>query len=213
MFQFIALLCLLPLCLASVTVRDLYGFKHDIKWACFYRTSTPIEGLNPAIWRLDQFKNLIMAGLNYNCAGCLCYTFDHRYPVSEVSHISAPSSRLIQTMSSLDNCQVLSYRVNLLKGSSEDVEYSDLRSQFGCDERTMDLFTAKNFRALREFEKYLLTEERREEIEQHYRDYVNGPYFLDPQTVNCDRQDYFQKLFGLAKQISDKINTIIGIVI
>ncbi len=177
---FLLLVGLLPLVLsASSAVREFYAFEHETKWACFYRSSTAIEGLNPAIWRLDQYKNLIMAGLNYNCSDCLCYTFDHRSPIGDVNHIDNPSQVLIKYMTSIDNCQVLSYRVNLLKGSNEDIGHSELLSQFGCDDRTMNILVAKNFRALCELEKYLLTADRKAEIEKHYRDYVNGPYFLN----------------------------------
>jgi hypothetical protein len=210
MIHFIALLCLLPLFLASNPLRNLYAFEHQTKWACFYRTSSAIEGLNPAIWRLDQYKNLIMAGLNYNCAGCLCYTFDHRFPVSEVSHLNSVSDDLVTAMTSIDNCQVLSYRVNLLKGSSEDVEFSSIRRQFGCDDRTMKFFFAKDFRALRELEKLLLTQERREEIEAHYKKYVEGPHFFNPETVQRDRRTYFQKLFAFADGIAKKVVLILG---
>lgn len=140
-----------------------------------------------------------MAGLNYNYDGVFFYTFDHRFPISEVSDISAPDRRLVQAMKSIENCQVLGYRVNLLKGSSEDVAYSSTMSQFGVDDRTTTILTAKKFSFLRKLEKYLLTAERRKEIETYYKNYVNGPHFLDPRTVKQDREDYFKKLFDLAQ--------------
>ena len=98
--------------------------------------------MDPAIWRRDQFGNLLMAGLNFNCKGCLCYTFDHRYPISNIGATKVVQS-IVDLMSSIDNCQALSFRANALKGSNDDADVTSVIDRFGCDRKTMLLLRIK----------------------------------------------------------------------
>ena len=178
---------------AWLKIRDQYLFDRETKWNCFYRTTTPVKGLDPAIWRHDQFGNLLMAGLNFNCKGCLCYTFDHRYPISEMGTIK-PSLKLAGLMSSIHNCQALSFRTNALKGSNEDQNIKSVVHRFGCDRKTMALFEDRDHMGARAIEKYYLSADRIEQIHQFYTNYVNGKSFLDPKTVNHSMEEYFKLL-------------------
>lgn len=189
----------------SNPLREKYSFDHDTKWNCFYRSSTPVKGLNPAIWRHDKFGSLIMAGLNYNCSGCLCYTFDHRIPLDALDKKPLPE-KLALAFSGIHNCQVLSYRANMMKGSNEDSAFPYDQAQFGCDRKTMALFAAKDYSVCRELERLLLTEDRRSEIEKHYRDYLQGPYFFDPEKVGRSHTKYFTTLFDNAEKLGKKIH-------
>lgn len=189
---------------AWLKIRNQYLFDRESKWDCFYRTTTPVKGLDPAIWRHDQFGNLLMAGLNFNCKGCLCYTFDHRYPISELGTIK-PTQKLIALMSSIHNCQALSFRTNALKGSNEDQDIQSVVNSFGCDRRTMALFENKDHMGARAIEKYYLSTERIEQIHQFYVNYVTGEAFLDPKTVNHSKDEYFKLLNKNAKNIEHEI--------
>lgn len=189
---------------AWLKIRDQYLFDRETKWNCFYRTTTPIKGLDPAIWRHDQYGNLLMAGLNFNCKGCLCYTFDHRYPISEMGTIK-PTPKLTALMSSIHNCQALSFRTNALKGSNEDQDIKSVVHRFGCDRKTMALFEDKDHMGARAIEKYYLTAERIEQIHQFYTNYVNGKVFLDPKTVNHSKEEYFKLLSKNAGIIENEI--------
>lgn len=199
---------------AWAKIRNIYAFDRQTKWDCFYRTTTPVKGLNPAIWRHDQFGNLLMAGLNYNCKGCLCYTFDHRYPISELGDIPATGT-LISLMSSIHNCQALSFRTNALKGSNEDNQVKSIINRFGCDSKTMSLFEDKDHMGARAIEKYYLSPERIEQFHQHYTDFVNGNNFLNPKSINQSKEEYFNLLNKNAEVIKQKIiseyNTIIAL--
>lgn len=178
---------------AWLKIRDQYLFDRETKWNCFYRTTTPVKGLDPAIWRHDQFGNLLMAGLNFNCKGCLCYTFDHRFPISELGTIT-PNEKLVALMSSIHNCQALSFRTNALKGSNEDQDIKSVVHRFGCDRKTMKLFEDKDHMGARAVQKYLLSEERIEQIHQFYTNYVSGSDFLDPRSVGNSKEEYFKLL-------------------
>mgnify|MGYP001809610542 CR=1 FL=1 len=189
---------------AWIEIRDKYLFDRETKWNCFYRTTTSVKGLNPAVWRYDQYGNFLLAGLNFNCKGCLCYTFDHRYPISAMGNIK-PTAKLIDLMSSIHNCQALAFRTNALKGSNEDQDIKSIVHRFGCDRKTMKLFEAKNNMGARAIEKYYLSSERIEQIHQYYINYLNGKDFLDPKTVNQSKNEYFKLLNKNAGIIENKI--------
>lgn len=185
-------------------IREAYAFDLETKVNCFYRTSTSVKGLDPAIWRRDQSGNLMMAGLNFNCKGCLCYTFDHRYPISNIKTSSIIDS-IVDLMSSIDNCQALSFRANALKGSNDDEDVTSIIDRFGCDSKTMALFEDKNYLGARAVERYLLSSERIEQIHQNYLNYLNGPDFLDPNDFQQSRNEYFKFLNAKSAIVSEKI--------
>lgn len=191
---------------AWLQIRDQYLFDRETKWKCFYRTTTSVKGLDPAIWRHDQFGNLLMAGLNFNCKGCLCYTFDHRFPISQLGTIK-PTDKLVALMSSIHNCQALSFRTNALKGSNEDQDIQSVITRFGCDRKTMKLFEDKDHMGARAIEKYYLSAERIEQIHKFYTDYVTGSDFLDPKSVNHSKEEYFKLLNRNAAIIARKIKS------
>ena len=190
-------------------IRDNFAFDRQTKWDCFYRTTTPVEGMDPALWREDQYGNLLMAGLNFNCKGCLCYTFDHRYPISSIGATKVPPS-ITYLMSSIDNCQALSFRTNALKGSNEDHEIGSIINRFGCDAKTMNLFTAKDYMGARAVQKYLFSVERIEQIHQFYTNYVTGSNFLDPKMVNASKENYFKYLNKQSEIITKKIDAFLA---
>lgn len=186
-------------------IRNFYAFDKDIKWDCFYRTTMPVNGLNPALWRQDQFGNLLMAGLNFNCEGCLCYTFDHRFPISNIGLTKANSE--IQTlMSSIHNCQALSFRTNALKGSNNDQDIKSIVRKFGCDRKTMNLFEGNNYLGARAVQKYLLNQDRIDQFHGFYKNYIVGENFLDPSKVDSSKTLYFKYLDKKAEEISEKIS-------
>lgn len=162
--------------------------------------------MDPAIWRRDQFGHLLMAGLNYNCTGCLCYTFDHRYPISNIGTSNVVQS-VIELMSSIENCQALSFRANALKGSNDDSDVIHVMDRFGCDKKTMLLFEDKDFMGARAVEHYLLTQERLEQIHEFHENYVTGPNFLDPLNYQQSKEEYFKYLNKRSDHISKKIAT------
>ena len=174
-------------------VRENFDFDRQMKWDCFYRTTTPVSKMDPAIWRRDQFNNLLMAGLNFNCQGCLCYTFDHRYPISSIGNSPVVQS-IVDLMSSIDNCQALSFRANALKGSNADSDIKSVIDRFGCDSKTMLLFEGKDFMGARALEHYLLSQERLNQIHEYYLNYLNGPNFFNPMDVDQSKANYFQYL-------------------
>lgn len=186
-------------------VRNIYAFDRKTKWDCFYRTTTPVKDMDPAIWRQDQYGNLLMAGLNFNCKGCICYTFDHRYPISNIGVTKVPES-IVDFMSSIHNCQALAFRTNALKGSNEDHEIQSVINRFGCDQKTMRLFTDKNYMGARAVQKYLLSKQRVKQIHEHYINYVNGPNFLDPKDVDLSKDMYFKRLNKNADVVANKVS-------
>ena len=211
LFYLLFLASLYPSVLLSTAwlkIRDVFAFDRQTKWNCFYRTTTPVDGLDPAIWRHDQYGNLLLAGLNFNCKGCLCYTFDHRYPISSIGSQTADEIT-VKLMSSIDNCQALSFRTNALKGSNEDHDIMSVVNRFGCDAKTMKLFEAKDHLGARAVQKYLLSEGRTEQIHQFYINYVEGPNFLDPKQVEASKEKYFKFLYEKAKIIAEQIETSI----
>ena len=185
-------------------IRKFYAFDKDIKWDCFYRTTTPVNGLNPALWRQDQFGNLLLAGLNFNCEGCLCYTFDHRYPISNVG-LSKTDAEIQKLMSSIHNCQAISFRTNALKGSNNDQDIKSIIKKFGCDRKTMNLFEEKNYLGARAVQKYLLNQDRIDQIHGFYKRYIAGENFLDPSKVDSSKILYFEFLNQKAEENSEKI--------
>ena len=191
---------------AWLAIRDKFAFDRQTKWDCFYRTTTPVKGMDPAIWRRDQFGNLLMAGLNFNCKGCLCYTFDHRYPISNIGATKVVQS-IVDLMSSIDNCQALSFRANALKGSNDDADVMSVIDRFGCDRKTMLLFEDKDFAGARAVENYLLSQERLEQIHEFHENYVNGPNFLDPMSYLQSKDEYFKFLNRKSELISKKIQS------
>ena len=190
---------------AWLAIRDKFAFDRQTKWDCFYRTTTPVKGMDPAIWRRDQFGNLLMAGLNFNCRGCLCYTFDHRYPISNIGASSVVLS-IVELMSSIENCQALSFRANALKGSNDDSDVMSVINRFGCDKKTMALFEEKEFMGARAVGHYLLSSERLEQIYAFHENYVNGPNFLDPIDYQQSKAEYFKYLNKRSDIISKKID-------
>lgn len=186
-------------------IRDTFAFSRETKWDCFYRSTTPVKGMDPSIWREDQFGNLLMAGLNYNCKGCLCYTFDHRYPISNIGATKV-TQNIVDLMSSIDNCQALSFRTNALKGSNNDDDIKSVVDRFGCDQKTMKLFTDKDFMGAKAVQKYLLSDERIDQIHNLYIQYVNGPNFLDPKDVHFSKEEYFKHLNTKADAVAIKVN-------
>lgn len=191
-------------------IRNNFAFDHQTKWDCFYRTTTPVKDMDPAIWRRDQFGNLLMAGLNYNCTGCLCYTFDHRYPISKIA-TSKRTGRLVALMSSIHNCQALSFRTNALKGSNEDDDIQHIVDRFGCDKKTMKLFEDEGYKGARAVQKYLLSDERIEQIHEYYIAYVTGDSFFDPSKVKQSKERYFKHLNKNSNSISEKIDAEIAV--
>lgn len=189
-------------------IRKSVAFDTSTKWDCFYRTTTPVKGLNPAIWRHDQFGNLLMAGLNYNCTGCLCYTFDHRFPVSNIGNTEITYD-LTRYMSSINNCQALSFRTNALKGSNEDADIQSFIKNFGCDNETMKLFEDNDYMGARAVQKYLLSEERTEQIYAFYESYVGGLNYLDPKVTGQSRSKYFELLTKKSEFNAKKIAALI----
>lgn len=187
-----------------MNIRETFAFDRQIKWDCFYRTTTPVKGMDPAIWRRDQFGHLLMAGLNFNCNGCLCYTFDHRYPISNIG-TSAVNENIIGLMSSIHNCQALSFRANALKGSNDDGDIKSVINRFGCDKKTMALFENDDFKGARAVAHYLLSEARLEQIHEFHENYVNGPRFLSPRQFDQSKVRYFKDLNENADIISKLI--------
>ena len=109
-----------------------------------------------------------MAGLSY-CKGALCYNFDHRYPVSSIQDDSkAILKAIVDNMSSVDNCQAMSFRVNSLKGSSPEIEIQNAIHKFGCDNETKSLFTANNFYYAKQVQLKLIDGSRFAKIGEHY---------------------------------------------
>lgn len=193
------------LALQEEKLRDLAAFDVETKWNCFYRTTTPVKGLDPAIWRLDQFDNLLMAGLNYNCKGCLCYTFDHRYPISNLKDYTKIDQSVIDSISSIDNCQALSFRTNALKGSCDDAEVRSVIGNFGCDQKTMRLFSDKEYFGARVVQKHLLTEEKIDTIHEYYERYLTSNSFIDPLSVGKLKSKYFDLLNKKAAKVYEYI--------
>lgn len=155
---------------SAVDKRQLYGFSEDTKWDCFYgsTTSVPDSDLDPEIWREDRYGNLLMAGLNY-CRGVLCYNFDHRFPVSSIQDDSKAILRtIVDNMSSVDNCQAMSFRVNSLKGSAPENLIQNVIPKFGCDYQTKNLFTANNFKYAKQVQEKLIDAARFAKIKEHY---------------------------------------------
>lgn len=187
-----------------MNIRETFAFDRQTKWDCFYRTTTPVNGMDPAIWRRDQFGHLLMAGLNFNCVGCLCYTFDHRYPISNIG-TSAVNENIVGLMSSIDNCQALSFRANALKGSNDDENVKNVINRFGCDKKTMALFENDDFKGARAVAHYLLSQERLEQIHEFHENYVNGPSFLSPCKFQQSKVGYFKYLNERSDRISKKI--------
>lgn len=193
--------------------RTLVAFDSDTKWDCFYRSTVPVPGLNPSIWRHDQYRNLLMAGLNFNCKGCLCYTFDHRYPISNLGE-TVPDSKIIELMSSINNCQAVSYRTNILKGSNEDSDLYGAVSKFGCDAKTMKFFYNNNFAGARVIEKYILSETRMEQIAEYYNRYLKSSQNLHKPTESAGTiGEYFKKLQQLADGITNNVTALLAAVV
>jgi hypothetical protein len=150
--------------------RSSLIFSEEIKWDCFYRTTSPVQGLDPMIWREDQYGNLLMAGLTY-CKGALCYNFDHRFPVSDIPDDMADLEIIVNNMKSVDNCQAMSTRVNSLKGSSSETFIRNVISKFGCDDATKRIFTDNNFYYANQVQAKLIDAYRYEKIKDHFRGY------------------------------------------
>lgn len=190
------------------TNRDRFKFGPQTKWDSFYRTTTAVDGLDPAVWRHDQFGNLIMADLTY-CTGVLCYTFDHRVPVSVVKDDDS-NAELAKLMSSIENCQALHYRTNLLKGSSNDEDIKSVSKYFGPAESVMKPFTENNHYVCKLLQQKLISQARLEELQAMYLVFLDSPAFLDPKVHGKTRAGYFEYLNALAKDVDNKVGAILG---
>lgn len=120
--------------------------SNAVKDFIFYHSTFPIPGLDPAIFRRDLNGQLIMAGMR-GCQGCLCYSLDHRLPISYITNKSDILARpqLAKLLRHEDNLQMISYRANILKSNNPEERIAKVFSMFGCDEETMRLFTENGF--------------------------------------------------------------------
>lgn len=153
--------------------RSKFIFDDDVKWDCFYRSTTRVtedDTLDPAIWRQDQYGNLLMASLTY-CKGALCYNFDHRFPVSEIPDAKANLKAVIEKMKAVENCQAMSVRVNSLKGSSPEADIQNIVSKFGCDEATKNIFLANNYEYALKVQEKLIDGKRFLQLKARYGAY------------------------------------------
>lgn len=188
--------------------RSNFIFDDDVKWDCFYRSTTRVtedDRLDPAIWRQDQYGNLLMAGLTY-CKGALCYNFDHRFPVSEIPDAKANLRAVIDKMKAVDNCQAMSVRVNSLKGSSPEADIQNIVAKFGCDEATKNIFLANNYEYALKFQEKLIDEHRFHQLKARYGAYkarlnTQGKITSD----NITKEVRFANLQSQADQIAREI--------
>ena len=162
----------------SSNKRKPLSFSDETKWDCFYRTTLPVNDLDSILFRQDEYGNLLMAGLSY-CQGCLCYNFDHRYPISSIPDNIKPPMTVIAEMNSIYNCQAMSVRTNSLKGSIQESEIVNVVGRFGCDAGTMSLFTENNYAGLKAIQNQLIDSERYNTIKSHHSHYVNGSYKIN----------------------------------
>jgi hypothetical protein len=85
-----------------------------MKEAC-WNQAPKVPGRDPGRWRLDPAGTPVCKQLR-GCLGCLCHEYDHIVPFSKGGNTT------------LDNCQILSTRVNRLKGNSADADVTQLRA-------------------------------------------------------------------------------------
>ena len=107
----------------------------------FYFTTFPVDGLDPAIYRRDMNGALVMVGLT-GCSGCLCYSKDHRYPVSWIQpqfHTTDELRSIARLMHMPENYQYISYRANLFKSNNSEASMNGLMDMFSCDASTEQL--------------------------------------------------------------------------
>lgn len=71
-------------------------------------------GRDPDRWRLDAMGNPVCRFLK-GCMGQFCYTYDHIVPFSKAGE------------SELDNCQILTTQLNILKSNHMDVTHASLQ--------------------------------------------------------------------------------------
>lgn len=174
-FLFFVLLFRPSLC--SEDPRELFVFDSETKVQCFYGTTSPVPGLDPAFWRQDEYGNLILNGLNgLHCTGCLTYTFDHRLPISAMSKNKQVQKAIAPLVKSVENCQVLSSRANFLKASSDDRHIRNVAGLFGCDAQTMSIFTTDNFEKAKILQDILLDSTKQSNIKAEYEEYMNEKF-------------------------------------
>lgn len=149
-----------------------------------------------------------MAGLNY-CKGCLCYNFDHRYPISEIPD-GEISPFIINKMKSVDNCQAMSVRVNSLKGSARESEINGVIGRFGCDRSTMNLFTENDYEGALKMQRMLIDDARFEEIQKAFRAFKNKENSRVPKRNFKSAQDRFRERRNAATVLAEEVQTLLG---
>ena len=152
--------------------RSVFLFEDSTKWECFYKSTTPVPGLDEYIWRIDEHGNLIMAGLS-NCLGSLCYNFDHRFPISNIPDGVTIGEDIVKLMKSVHNCQALSTRVNSLKGSSAESDIQFVVGKFGCDEETKSIFTNNDYFYAKQLQAKLIDNTKYGKIREYYMKFNN----------------------------------------
>lgn len=153
-------------------IRADYELKTpEQKSFAFYYSTLPVAGLNPAIWRQDLTGQLIFAPFS-GCEGCLCYTFDHRFPIFHVAKSENRGTAAVKLlMTSYVNFQAINYRANLFKSHLDEQTVEEMMPLFGCDQATMAKFTDDDFSGAKKVQSMLLDRERVDFYERNYRNY------------------------------------------
>lgn len=193
---------------AKKAKRSNLSFSDDTKWECFYLTTTPVKGLDEAIWRQDEYGNLLMAGLSY-CKGCICYNFDHRFPISEIPDDKI-TNEIALKMHSVDNCQAMSVRVNSLKGSSQLSDIEGVIGRFGCDSETMRLFSANDYAGAREIQRMLMDQDRFEHIQRIYGAFKNKENSREQKRNYKTPGDCFDERRHAADSLAEEVKELLA---
>ena len=159
----------------QMTVRSALSLTEDRdKSFIFYHSTFPVAGLDEAVWREDQNGQLLLAGQS-SCSGCLCYSFDHRYPVSFITGGKIQEHEQIRSlMTSPSNMQAISHRSNLFKSNNPESKLTGgLMEMFGCSQQVMRAYYEDDFAEAKEMEQYLVNSYRLNVLQQAYDDYLN----------------------------------------
>jgi hypothetical protein len=188
----------------------------------FYHSTFPVPGLNPAMWREDQNGQLILAGLNF-CSGCLCYSFDHRHPVSFVNESklqdASRGQQICNLMTSPSNMQAIAHRSNLLKSNNaEHTLTGGLMGMFGCEERIMRSFYEDDFKGAKNLEKLMISDFSADHHRDYYQRYLEqveafeeaGAFALkiNEETKKTDRPAVQAELNRRARDVSSTIKCL-----
>lgn len=196
--------------------RDLLSPVRDENNFTFYLTTFPVEGLNPAIYRRDLNGALVMAGLT-GCYGCLCYSMDHRYPVSGINiklYTDEELSPIAKLMKIPENYQYISARANAFKSNHWESNVDGIMDMFNCDAATEQLLIEGHEKLQRvlvqnmgthtsNYERYLKTKLADHESRVHFKNLE-----ITEDLKKSNPEAVLQELKYRAKYVSDEIDRL-----